>query len=149
MDEAVRARIKEYSLAVAFAQAFADEVGEERMLAVVARAFEAVQIRAGRELAEELGSNALDALAEHLYKKAAGNEYMDVLEVTEQRIALKFSRCYAWEAFQHLGARELCPVYCDSDHAYIQAFNPEMRLVRTQTIAGGDDCCDHVWEIVT
>jgi hypothetical protein len=148
MDEAVRARIKEYSLAVAFAQAFADEVGQERMLAVVAQAFEAVQRRAGRDLAEELGSNTLKALAQHLYKQAAENEHMDVLEVTERHIALKFSRCVAWQAFQHLGAPELCPPYCESDHAYIRAFNPQMRLVRTQTIAGGDDCCDHAWEIV-
>ena len=135
-------------MAVAFAQAFADEVGEERMLAVVARAFEKVQIRAGRELAEELGSNTLDALAEHLRGQAAENEYLEVLEVTDQRVALKITRCRAWEAFQHLGAPELCPLYCDSDHAYIQAFSPRMRLVRTQTIAEGDDCCDHVWKIV-
>ena len=148
MDEGVEARIKEYSLAVAFAQEFMAELGDERALAVVRRAFEKVQIRAGRELAAELGSNTLDALAEHCRGQAAENEHLEVLEVTERRVALKISRCRAWEAFQHLGAPELCRLYCDSDHAYIRAFNPQMRLVRTKTIAAGDDCCDHVWEIV-
>jgi len=148
MDEGVQERIKEYRLAVTLAKAFISELGEERALAIIGQAFETIQVNAAKQLAEELGSNTLEALAGHYQRQAAENDHLEVLEVTDRRIALRITRCRAWEAFQHLGAPELCRLYCDSDHTYIRAFNPRMRLARTQTIAGGDSCCDHVWEIV-
>jgi len=145
MDEQLQQRIREYELAVAFAKEFMAEIGEKRSLEIMSQAFGKVQVKAGRDLAKQLGSNALEALAAHFSKLAAEKDNVEVLEVTDQHIAMKVSRCCAWEAFQELGAPELCKLYCDSDHAYIKAFNPKMRLVRTKTIADGDDCCDHVW----
>ena len=132
---------------MAFAKEFMAELGKERALAIISRAFEKLQLEAAHELAEQLGSNTLEALADHYRKMAAERDTLELLEVTDRRIALKISRCTSWEAFQALGAPELCRLYCDSDYAYIKAFNPKMKMVRTQTLAGGDDCCDHVWVI--
>ena len=145
MNPKLRERIDQYELAVAFAREFIEELGEERALPIIRRAFEKRQARAGRDLAEELGSNTVEAMAENCRKLTAGGDHMEVLEVTDKQVALKISRCYSWEAFKELGASEVCRCYCNSDDAYIKAFNPDMKLIRTQTIADGDPCCDHIW----
>ena len=54
---------------------------------------------------------------------------------------------FAAEAFAYLGLPEVCKLYCQSDYAMIKAFNPKMKLVRTETIAGGDEYCDHIWAL--
>ena len=104
-------------------------------------------MKAAKELATKLGSNSFEALAEHYRRMDSERENLHILEITDRRIATKISRCRAWEAFKHLGAPELCKAYCDSDYAYIKAFNPNMQLIRTKTIADGDNHCDHVWAI--
>ena len=145
MDEQVQQMIEKYELAVAFANEFVAEVGKERTHEAIGRAFEKMQVKAGKDLAEELGGNSVEALAGHLQKLAAEKDNLEVVEVTDRQVALRISRCRAWEAFQALGAPELCRLYCDSDHAYIRGYNPGMKLIRTKTIAAGDDCCDHIW----
>lgn len=139
--------IDKYELAVAFARAFRDDLGEPRTLTILARAFETLQVEAGKTLAESLGSNTLEALAEDIRKRAAERDTLEVVEVTDRYIATRITRCRAAEAFAELGAPELCRLYCDSDYAYIQAFNPDMTLVRTKTLAAGDDCCNHIWAL--
>jgi predicted hydrocarbon binding protein len=145
MDEKLQKMIEKYELAVAFAKEFMTEIGEERSLKIISLAFEKMQVNAGRDLAKQLGSNTLEALAGYFRKLEGENDNLEVLEVTDRHIALKVSRCRAWEAFQKLGVPEVCQRYCDSDHAFIKAFNPKMKLIRTKVIAAGDDYCDHIW----
>ena len=147
MDPQVQERIEQYELAVAFAREFIEEFGQERALEIISRAFEKKQIKAGQELAEQLGSNTVEAMAQHCRQLASERDSMEVLEVTEKGVALKISRCSSWEAFEELGAPEVCKCYCDSDDAYIKAFNPEMKLIRTKTLADGDSHCDHIWAL--
>ena len=137
--------VEKYELAVAFAREFVAEVGEERTHPVLARAFAQVQTQAGQDLAAELGSNSCAALAENLRRRAQELPSMEVLEADDQHVALKITKCRAWEALQYLGMPEICRLYCDSDDTYIKAFNPKMKLIRTQTLAAGDACCDHIW----
>ena len=145
MDERLQEFIKQYELAVAFAKEFEDELGEERALGIIGRAFEKIQVKAGQELAAELGSNGLDALVGYYRKRAEESDAIEIVEVTDKHIALKITRCRAWEAFKHLGAPEVCKMYCESDYAYIKAFNPDIKMIRTKTLSNGDDCCNHIW----
>jgi len=145
LDHQAQEYVDKYELAVAFAKQFEKELGQERALEIIGRAFEGIQVKAAKELAVKLGSNSFEAFADHNRRAASEMENLHIIEITDQRIATKFSRCLAWEAFKHLGAPELCKAYCDSDYAYIKAFNPNMHMVRTKTIADGDDYCDHTW----
>ncbi len=145
MNPDIQPFVERYKLAVAFYKAFKEELGEPLALSIAAKAFEEIQIQVGKDLAEQLGGNSLEALAEHNRKNAAENEALKVLQVTDRLIAIKMTRCRSAKAFAHLGAPELCRLYCDSDYAYIKAFNPKMRMVRTKTIAAGDDHCNHIW----
>ena len=146
-EPAVQEAIKEYELAVAFAKELMEELGKEKALQIIAKAFEKLQVRRAKELAEELGDNSLETLARYYQKRAAENENLHVLEVTDSRMATKISRCRALEAFTQLGAPEICRAYCGSDYAYVKAFNPRMKLIRTKTLADGDDCCNHIWAL--
>jgi len=132
MDTKLQERVNRYELAVAFAKEFIGELGEQQALGIIRRAFERLQAKAGKELAEQLKSNSLDALAEHYRKQAAESDNLELLEVTDRRIALKVSRCLSWEAFKLLGAPEICRIYCESDHAYIKAFNPNLKKTKTR-----------------
>jgi hypothetical protein len=147
MDPQVQPLIDRYEMAVAFAQEFVEELGEARAHPIIQRALEKMQIKAAQDLAERLGSNSLEALADHYRERAAERDNLEILEVTDKHVALKITRCRAFEAFSHLGAPEICRLYCDSDHAYIKAFNPKMKMMRTKTIAAGDECCDHIWAL--
>lgn len=147
MDADIQELVDQYRLAVAFARGFIDELGEERAHPVILRAFESIQVDAARDLAAELGDNSLEALAAHYRERARERDNLEVVEVTDEHVALKITRCRAFEAFSYLGVPELCRLYCDSDDAYIKAFNPSMRMIRTKTIAGGDACCDHTWAL--
>jgi len=147
MDPKVEEMVKQYELAAAFAEEFTAEVGEQRAGQIMARAFEKVQAKTARELAKRLGSNSIEALADHYRRLEKEKDNLELLEVTDRHIAMKISRCRAWEAFKHLGAPEICRLYCESDYAYIKAFNPKMKLIRTKTIAAGDEYCDHIWAL--
>lgn len=147
MDPTVQPFIDRYEMAVAFAQEFIEEMGVEQALPLILRALEKMQIKAAHDLVESLGSNSLEALAEHLQGMATERDNLEVLEVTDSHIATKITRCRAFEAFSLLGAPEICRLYCDSDYAYIKAYNPDMKLVRTKMIAAGDEYCDHVWAL--
>ncbi|MBM3802085.1 MAG: hypothetical protein FJW26_07195 [Acidimicrobiia bacterium] len=80
-----------------------------------------------------------------LSQASRGSRQPEGIEVADDRIALNISRCRAGEAFQCLGAPEICQQYCESDHAFIRAFNPLMSLVRTKLLSKGADHCDHQW----
>lgn len=147
MKEDTREFVEKYELAVAFAEEFIAELGAERAMPAMARAFEKIQVRAGTKLAADLGGNSCAVLGEHLRRRAEELPTLEVLEADDRHVALRISRCRASEAFRHLGAPEICRLYCDSDHAFIRAFNPSMELIRTKTLAGGDECCDHVWAV--
>ena len=147
MDPDVQALVDRYEMAVAFAQEFNGELGEERAHPIIQRALEQMQMRVAQELAAELGGNSLEALANYYRQQAAERENLEILEITDKQVALKITRCRAFEAFSHLGAPEICRLYCDSDDVFIKSFNPDMKMIRTRTIAAGDDYCDHIWAL--
>ena len=147
MDARLQDRIARYELAVAFARELARDMGQERAFPILQQAFNRVQVQNGRALAAQLGSNSLEALAEHNRRLAEELDGFEVLEVTDREIKTKITRCVAYEAFEALGMPELCRLYCESDHAYIKAFNPDMKLIRTRVIAEGAPYCDHIWAL--
>jgi len=145
MESDLQEWVNRYEMAVAFYRQMVEDLGEPAALAIVARALEKMQLKVARDLAEKLGDNSLPALAEHIRKQATQRDNLQVVEVTDRLIATRISRCRSAEAFKALGAPEVCRLYCDSDYAYIKAFNPKMRMVRSKTIAAGDECCNHMW----
>jgi len=71
MDARVQEYVTRYELAVAFAKAMVAELGEEEALPIIQRAWNKLQAREGRKLAERLGTISLAALAEDCRRMAA------------------------------------------------------------------------------
>ena len=147
MDKKLEQRMKDYEMPAAFYMEMKEEIGKEKALKIVRRALDKMQFKAAEELKEKLGGNSFEALADEFRSRAQESDSLEIVEITDKRIACKVTRCLGAEALKVLGCPEVCLEYCDTDFEYIKAFNPNMKLIRTKTIAGGDDYCDHIWAL--
>ena len=147
MDEKLQKRVAQYEMMAFIVKEFIAELGKEKALAVVKRALEKLQVQTAKQWAQKAGGNSLKHLAEFLSKQAAELGTLEILDVTDKQIVTKIHRCVGFEAMDHLGIADVCRVYCDTDDLLIKTFNPNLKLIRTKTIAAGDGYCDHVWAI--
>jgi L-2-amino-thiazoline-4-carboxylic acid hydrolase len=124
--------------------AFAAELGQERVLAIVGRVIRELARQSGAELARCLGEQTLDALAQSLERWRDDNALeIDVLEQTPNRLSFNVTRCRYAEMYRALGLAELGgSLSCQRDFALAEGFNPDIRLTRTQTIMEGAAYCD-------
>jgi hypothetical protein len=125
-------------------RAFADELGEERALAIVARVIRGLAHQSGAELARVLGEHTLDAFARTLDRwREKGALELDILEQSPGRLSFNVTRCRYAEMYRALGLGELgASLSCQRDYALAQGFNPDIELTRTQTIMEGAPFCD-------
>jgi hypothetical protein len=125
-------------------RAFADELGEERALAIVARVIRGLARQGGAELARVLGEHTLDAFARTLDRwRENGALELDILEQSPERLSFNVTRCRYAEMYRALGLADLgASLSCQRDYALAQGFNPDIELTRTQTIMEGAPFCD-------
>jgi hypothetical protein len=68
---------------------------------------------------------------------------VEVVQETESAYDFNVTRCRYAEMYRALGIPELGAVLsCGRDYALGEGFNPDLKLVRTQTIMEGAPCCD-------
>jgi hypothetical protein len=125
-------------------RAFAEEVGEERALAIVGRVVRGLALESGSELARFLGDQTLAAFAQSLNRwRENGALELEVLEQTPTRLSFNVTRCRYAEMYRFLGLPDLGgSLSCQRDYALAQGFNPAIELTRTQTIMEGAPFCD-------
>ena len=72
-----------------------------------------------------------------------GSLEFEVLAEDGERYHFNVIRCRYAEMYKELGLAELgFTLSCDRDAVLIEGFNPELELVRTQTIMQGAPFCD-------
>ncbi len=102
----------------------------------------------GIQLAESVEKNDLEHFAtiQETWKK--DNAILtEVLELSNKRFSFNVFRCRYAEMYQHLGIPELGKILsCERDFALIEGYNPDIHLIRTQTIMEGSDICDFCFE---
>ena len=125
-------------------RAFAEEVGEERALAIVGRVIRSLARESGAELARFLGDQTLAAFAQSLNRWRENDALeLEVLEQTPTRLSFNVTRCRYAEMYRALGLADLGgSLSCQRDSALAQGFNPAIELTRTQTIMEGASFCD-------
>jgi hypothetical protein len=130
-------------------RAFAAELGQERVLTIVAEVIRDLARQRGAELARALGEQTLEALAESLDRWREGDALqIDVLEQTPSRLSFNVTRCRYAEMYRALGLADLGgTLSCQRDYALAEGFNPRIRLTRTQTIMEGASYCDFRFRI--
>ncbi len=103
----------------------------------------------GAQLAESVEENDLEHFAtiQETWKKDNAIQ-TEVLELSNKRFAFNVYRCRYAEMYQHLGMTELgVMLSCERDFALIEGFNPNIHLIRSQTIMEGADICDFCFEL--
>jgi hypothetical protein len=125
-------------------RAFADEIGAERALDIVARVIRELARQNGAELARLLGEQTLDAFARSLDRwRENGALEIEILEQSSTRLSFNVTRCRYAEMYRALGLTDLgASLSCQRDFALAQGFNPAIELSRSQTIMGGAPFCD-------
>lgn len=126
-----------------FVEALANEFDRDRVVAILGETIINVARQQGAARAAAMGNDSLLAFAESAGDWRKGNALeIDVLEQNEERYSFNVTRCRYAEMYQALGLAELGAVLsCNRDYSLIEGFNPEIELVREQTIMQGAPCC--------
>ena len=73
----------------------------------------------------------------------------EVVRETENVIKVRVTECLWAKTFREADAADIgYAALCYGDYAAAHAFNPGIRLIRTETLMQGNDCCNfrYVWE---
>ena len=124
--------------------AFIEELGRDKAIAVVNRVIKSLAQESGDQLAKQMGGNSMADFARGLSAWAAGDAYeMEVLELSETKYFFNMKRCRYADMYKELGIADLGVVLsCGRDFELVEGFNPRMKLVRSKTIMEGHDHCD-------
>jgi predicted ArsR family transcriptional regulator len=145
-DARVRQRQTEIELAVYFYKEFVKEVGKERALDVIERAWVAYGSDSMRKRLEGVPEERrLEALGEGYRAQLASRPELKLIEAGPKRVAIEIHSCPTWDACVNLGVPEMCQRYCDSDYPAAQVISPKVKLVRDKEIANGATYCNHTW----
>lgn len=126
------------------------DLGEDRAKAVIAEAITQDAITAGSEMAalEPNGATIESFVAiQHLWTKddALVTE-IDRADATAFHYTVK--RCRYAEMYRDKGLAEIGGLLsCVRDAAFIQGYDPRVKLTRTQTIMSGAPCCDFRYDV--
>ena len=125
------------------------EFGDDKVLKVIAEAVVEIARHQGAELSRTLGGNSLRFFRESLIHWTKGDALViELIEESEQVLAYNVTRCKYAEMYNRLGIPELGPILsCSRDFALVEGFNPEIRLVRKQTLMEGAPYCDFCYRL--
>ena len=124
-------------------EALGNEFGHERVVEIVRETIVDIARRQGAERAALVGDNSLEAFARSSgdSRKDSALE-MEVLEQNEEHYSFNVTRCRYAEMYRALGLADLGAVMsCNRDYSAVEGFNPDIVLVREQTIMQGAPCC--------
>ncbi len=130
-------------------RALGEEFDRERVWEITRKVIQEIAREQGAQLANSVEANDLEhfALAQETWKKDNAIQ-IEVLEQRRKKFSFNVFRCRYVEMYQHLGVPELGKMLsCDRDFAFIEGFNPNIQLTRTQTIMEGSDICDFCFKV--
>lgn len=140
-----RARNK-VQLAAYFAREMIQELGRDRALDIIGRAYEKYS---GDTFAEPYRDVPLEErfarFKEDMKAKAERDGHFTVVGESDRHLEVRFSRCPYYEVYADFGIPEVCRKYCDADFTAFPNIHPKLRVERSHEIAYGDDYCDHRW----
>ncbi len=115
------------------------------VLKILSKVIKKDAIDSGSQLAKKFNGNGISELANTIMEVWCEEEALviDVLKENEDEFHFNVTRCLYAEIYQKLDETELgkC-LSCERDFPFNDGFNPEITLVRTQTIMEGADHCD-------
>jgi hypothetical protein len=132
-------------LVSAMIREFTRAMGEAEALAVAEDVIRSDAIRSGRSLAEAYSDNSLETLLHIVQEVWAADGTMEIANVklTQDGLDFDVTACGYAAMYERMGLREHgCLLSCNRDFPFMEGFNPDIELQRTQTIMEGAEHCD-------
>jgi enoyl-[acyl-carrier-protein] reductase (NADH) len=139
-------RIIEAEFAKAILEEFGAELGEARAREILSRAV----VKLAKQAAATFAADAdpakspienFAAIQHHWTKDDALS--IEVIAKTDTTFDFNVTRCRYAETYRAMGIGHLSAVLsCNRDGAFCEGFHKDLKLTRTQTIAGGAPFCD-------
>lgn len=125
-------------------EALGEVFGKDEVLQIAGEAIAKIAREQGREVAEASGHNDLPAYAESIEPwSRSGALKLQILAHNETRFDFDVKECKYAQLYRDLDMPELGAILsCNRDAAFIEGFNPAIKLSRTQTIMEGASHCD-------
>jgi len=136
-------------IVAAIINGFAEKFGAEETHAIAKEIISKDAAQAGKDLAEKFSGNSLKELLRIVEEVWAKDDTMEIKNIKLNQDVLRFDvvRCGYAEMYQRLGIKKLGSLLsCCRDFAFMDGFNPKLKLVRTKTIMDGDDICDFCYK---
>ena len=134
-------------------QFFAGQFGKAKLLELLQKDSDEYAIREAQEYLKKLTKNDFATFrAQYREKPNRFWEHVQtrvITEDTDRSIAKKITECLFAKVFRDAGAADIGYSYsCYYDFPSARAYNPKLKLIRTETLMAGDDCCNprYVWE---
>lgn len=120
-----------------------DKFGRREALAILKEVNQKEAFQRGQKKAVE-GQNTIDQLVKDVDTWGQGGAWdMKILEKTSTTFFFNVFRCPYYERYAELGLKEFgVELSCCRDEPFARGFDPNLKLVRTQTIMEGADHCD-------
>jgi len=120
------------------------EWGREKAEKFIEAIIQSIARESGAQMAKLLGGNSLSHMAKGLPFWTKDDALrMDIQEQTENSLVFNVTRCRYAGMYKELGIPELGVLLsCHRDFAFLEGFNPKLKLTRTKTIMEGADLCD-------
>ena len=145
-EELLKREKHNLKLAVYFAKQFIEELGKERALEIIEKAWAQYGTDNWKTKLEGVPQEeALKVMGEWFKAQAEIRSELRVVEATPKRLCIEFTKCPTFDVCKELGVPEICQKYCDSDYSVIPLMYPQIKLVRDKELAYGADCCNHCW----
>jgi hypothetical protein len=124
---------------------FAREIGHNKALEIAKQVIREDAILSGKMLAEGFSGNSIaemSRIVKDVWAKDGALE-IRILKETESELFFDVTYCGYARIYEKMGIKELgCILSCNRDFAFMEGFNPEIKLTRTKTIMEGEAYCD-------
>lgn len=135
-------------LAVYFAKEMIEELGREKALDIIGKAYQKYSNDTFPEPYLDIPlEKRFQKFKDDLKADAESETYLAIVEDTDTHIKVRFNRCPYYEVYADYGIPEVCQKYCDGDFEAFRKVHPKLRVTREHEIAYGDDYCDHCWTL--
>ena len=124
-------------------EALSKEFDRDRVIEIVGETIKTIARQQGAERAAQAPDTSLLSFGNSSSDWSKGNALeTEVLEHTEERYSFNVTRCRYADMYRSLGLAELGTVLsCNRDFSSVEGFNPDIILVRDQTIMKGAPTC--------
>jgi hypothetical protein len=146
----IKQREIEAKITAAIINGYARKIGRERAMKIAADIIQNLSREAGMQIAKLRGTNTISELALIVREIWSEDNALEVefLEESDSKLYFNVTRCRFADLYERLGLKDFGYYFsCNRDGAFIQGFNPHIKLKRTNTIMKGAQFCDFRYEL--